>query len=532
MKAGLAFALSLICASWGSSCHATDYYVSDCQTGAVAQCLAGNNTNDGRSPDRPWQNLSKVASVFATLQPGDRILFARGSAQLGGLSIYNPNSRATNPIVVDAYWPKWSSGGALPILNVPLDQDGLSFADSGLSDHDEGYVVRNLSLRGPSPQKRTGVFIYNDVDHVLLENLEISNFSGGVNCAASNAPNNAQSDAKNDNITLRNSIIRGNGGQGYYNGSCSNVAIEGNLFDNNGFGFFPLFKYHNIYIGDEGHNVSVRSNILTRSAVGDGLCQGVPIVAHGVQTGLVIENNYIDESTGAGNGCYGIQVNPGYSLAESLRGTVIRSNTIVNVGANGISIGSCPDCVVENNKIVQAVKRPFFYGINMPAENITEGVDAADAHLTVRNNTIYIAGGDKNNYGIQVGKYGSQHVVVSNVVYFDSASAGASCFSTLGLISNRFISFDYNLCFNASGAGRYSADYQTLSQAAQAGFDRNGLNRSPLFVRTPRAENKWSLALDPKSPTFGGGHPNLSFDLTTRNIGITLSKAKVPATSP
>lgn len=524
MKPAKTLALALLGLSLGAPCHASVYYVSDCQSGAEASCKPGSDANDGLAKAHPWQTLSKVASAIGLLQPGDQILFARGSAQSGSLSIYNKNSVAANPIVLDAYAPDWSTTAALPILNVAAGVSGLNFQDSGLANHDEGYVVRNMNIRGglSSSSGGTGVFLFNDVDHVLLENLEISGFAIGVNCAASHAAENPQtSDAKNDYITLRGSFIHDNGVQGYYNGGCGHVLVANNIFDNNGFAGPLLSHNHNIYIGDSGQDVTVSSNVLTRSAVGNGVCQGDPIVSHGQQVGLVIENNLIDESTGAGDGCYGIQVNPGYPAAENLGGSVIRGNTIVNVGGNGIAVGACPDCVIENNKIVQMLPRNF-YGITMPTENIQAGTDAADQHLTVRNNTIYIAGGTASSVGIQVGTYGSQHVVVSNLVYLGNGSvAGTACFSTLGLAAERFTAFDYNLCFDAGSGGRYSRDYATLVQAGQAGFDRHGIARDPLFVRLPRAENHWSTALDPKSPTIGAGHPTLSIVPATPNIGQT-----------
>ena len=55
---------------------ATDYYVSS----------SGNDSANGLSSSTPWQSISKVNSVFSSLNPGDRILFKRGDVFYGTLS--------------------------------------------------------------------------------------------------------------------------------------------------------------------------------------------------------------------------------------------------------------------------------------------------------------------------------------------------------------------------------------------------------------------------------------------------------------
>lgn len=498
---------------------ATVYYVSDCQAGFTPGCEPGDDTRDGKSPDTAWRTAARVATAFGTLQAGDEVRFARGgSFNPFSLYIYNRNSRAATPIVLDAYTPpKGSASWPRPILIVPADKNGLDFQDGGDADHDEGYVVRNLDIRGSdsSSNGRTGIFLYNDVDHVLLDNLRITGFAIGVNCSESHPPNPG-SDAFNEFITLRNSRIADNGVQGWL-GGCGHVLIENNQFDNNGFAGPLLWRNHNIYMGS-GHDITVRNNVLTRSAVGSGKCQGVALVAHGTISNFVIEGNLIDESTGAGDGCYGIQVTPGsLDHAESFAGTAIRANTIVNVGGNGISVGSCPDCVIENNRVVQMSARTFT-GINMPSENIQVGIDAADTHLTVRNNTVYIAHGTTGSAAIHVGTYGQNHVVVSNLLYYGAGSTGAACFSTQGLVPASFTALDYNLCFNA-GTYVYSSAYATLDLARAAGFDQHGLSSDPLFDAVPSAANNWRLVVSPNSPTIGAGHPTLSVTTLQPNIG-------------
>jgi hypothetical protein len=516
IKAGvIAIAVTL-----STSVSATVYYVSDCQTGAVATCIPGNDTNPGTSIDAPWQTTARVGVAMGSLAAGDEIRFARGGAFANArLRVFNLNSRAATPIVFDSYQPRWSTTVQKPILISTVDLDLFNFEDSGNADHDEGYVVRNLDLRGQGAG--TGVSIYNDADYITLDSLDISNFAIGVNCSDSN-PANPGSNARNDYITLKNSTIKNNKAQGYL-GGCNQVLIENNRFDNNGFsGTLP--RNHNIYIGSNGSNVTVRGNVLTRSAVGAGVCQGVALVVHNNQTGLIIENNTIDETTGAGPGCYGIQVNPGNGgLAEAFRGTIIRGNKVINVGGNGIAVGACPDCVIENNVIVQQVPRTFI-GITMPSENIETGIDAADNNLMVRNNSMYIAGGTSDSVGIRVATYGSNHKVVSNLIYFGTGTNNAKCFGNSGLTLANFMAFDNNLCYSA-GPIAYSQTYTTLAAAKSAGFDVHGFNIDPMLEALPSASNGYSMKGKPGSPLLNNGHPTLSVVPAPANIGAYVPQA-------
>jgi hypothetical protein len=72
--------------------HATDYYVSNTGSDAAA----------GTSTGTAWQTISKVNTIFSTLQPGDRILFKRGDTFTGTL-IPTASGSSGNPITIGAY---------------------------------------------------------------------------------------------------------------------------------------------------------------------------------------------------------------------------------------------------------------------------------------------------------------------------------------------------------------------------------------------------------------------------------------------
>ena len=95
--------LSAVLFSIASLSQATVYYVSDCQAGAAAGCVAGSDSNAGTSLAAPWQTTAKVAAVFSTLAAGDQLLFARGASFINAnMRLVNFNSTGANPIVQSA----------------------------------------------------------------------------------------------------------------------------------------------------------------------------------------------------------------------------------------------------------------------------------------------------------------------------------------------------------------------------------------------------------------------------------------------
>lgn len=84
------------------SLHATNYYLS----------ASGNDSNTGTSRQRSWQTIDRLNKQ--QLQPGDSVLFMRGSTFYGQL-ICKYSGKAVKPIVYTAY-----GKGAMPIITGAL----------------------------------------------------------------------------------------------------------------------------------------------------------------------------------------------------------------------------------------------------------------------------------------------------------------------------------------------------------------------------------------------------------------------------
>jgi len=86
----ITFSLILLALSYIAS--ATDYFVKN----------GGNDLNTGTSDATAWATIEKVNSAFASLKPGDRILFRRGDTFFGKLTI-SRSGASGSPITIGAY---------------------------------------------------------------------------------------------------------------------------------------------------------------------------------------------------------------------------------------------------------------------------------------------------------------------------------------------------------------------------------------------------------------------------------------------
>jgi len=102
----------------------------------------GNDSNEGISVDSPWKSLAKLGEV--EFQPGDSILFSKGSEYHGGIK-FKSSGTAGMPIVLSSYGtgsnPSFTNsdydhlnGNVFQISGKYVTIDGLSFkhcANSG-----------------------------------------------------------------------------------------------------------------------------------------------------------------------------------------------------------------------------------------------------------------------------------------------------------------------------------------------------------------------------------------------------------------
>lgn len=467
---------------------AADHYVSDCQAGADDDCVAGDDSNAGTSPSKPWRTLAQANAAFASFAAGDRILFARGGSFSGDEHEWtNASCKVAEPCVLADYDPPWASGDeGRPILSSAGTRFFHFVAGSG-------YEMRNLELRGLGDGTTWAIIVEAGIDGLVVDNLVIQNFAIGF-YGGHPAPSH---------VTFSNSRVLHNRTFGWFGGANQSL-IEDNYFEDNG--TEAIFD-HNIYFSYATDTV-IRGNELYKSDMGGtGQCRGTSLVVHGQSQRITVEGNYVHEDVGAAEGgCWGIALVPGYSSAEDFSGSIIRGNRVVNVGNLAIGASSCPDCVIENNVIVQE-QAYGADGIRVPTAP-RDPEDVADDHATVRNNSIYMNPGPGGSKGIVVGKEGGAHVVVGNIVSYTGSSSDFFCFE-LSLPPDSYEAVDNNICsFSGRGYWEYST-FSTLAEwQAATSLDQASSVADPLFVHASAPD--YDLSIAEGSPAIDAGHATLS----------------------
>ena len=347
------------------------YYFSDCQVGASAGCVPGNNANAGTSEAAPKQTLTGIN--VNTLPAGSRLLFNRGGAWnwTSIVRLDNRNTDAESPLTFAAY-----GTGAAPLLNV-ASTFAFETGDWQNTVPDGGYVFRGLKfdggLRGGGNK---AIWLRGTVSDVLIENVEITGFYIALY---------GQGHDDIQRVTVRKSRLTRNTGMGVL-GTFNNSLFEGNIIDNNNFSGSALD--HGMYLSNMT-NATLRGNTFLNNSIVSGQCMGGNLTVHGIVDGLIIENNRIYQQTSAPS-CFGISITNGHGdVAEVFRNVTIRNNAVVNLGGCAICLNSAPSALVEGNLIINTTANPHD-AIHIHGPEAGQ-IDHAGGGEIVRNNVACFA---------------------------------------------------------------------------------------------------------------------------------------------
>ena len=384
------------------------YYFSDCQAGAVAGCLPGNNANPGTRA-APKRDLAGV--LVNALPAGAELLFARGGVWTNfNAFLDNRNATVAAPLVFASYTPAWATSiSAAPEIRSSTIAFNIG-GSYGNTISDGGYTIRGFKLNGAGTGN-TAFFVSSTTRGILVEDNEITGFTLGFNVQ------NVGPDG-NQGLVVRNNNIHHNSGMGFL-GEAYGLVIEGNNFANNNFSGSSF--NHAIYIGGRGTNGIIRNNTLTNNSVVNGICTGGNMTIHGQWDGFLIEGNTITQDAAVG-GCYGVSVTPGYASAEFFRNFVVRNNTVVNVGGCALCFGAAISPLVENNLLINR-NNSWMSGVVLAANVTAPGVggDDIDSGAVIRNNTVCFVYPRPESQ--QVATANAGQVTVSGTVYRTGADA-------------------------------------------------------------------------------------------------------------
>ncbi|MHB8622368.1 MAG: hypothetical protein ACYC9J_05745 [Sulfuricaulis sp.] len=499
-------------AAAGSSCAAEPLR----STGTIHYfCSIGgsDSNNDGLSPGSPKASWNAAWSTLNTMPAGDTVALCRGGSwtvsDLGVLS--NKNCTASNTCDFRDYG---SSTSPRPILT---GGSGDAVFEMGwyddYSNSISGFRFFNLDINNVATT--FGVFlIWGGVKDMDVCDVDVTK----ATAVAYTATN---STSKRISFRDSNYTHVGETGQGFLM-ACDNCSITNNNFDYTG---GPTNRDHPIYVGSNSEpctsgcnapdsqyvsNLSaplsgglikgglgtfsvtqgmrIANNTFKHSSQSGGVCVSTIIVVHEPHNGLVIEYNLVQEdaSLSSNGGCYGIGVGSGNDEPGYYTNLAIRGNKIFNAGNTNIALGSCEDCLVENNLIANA----YFSAVAIKVPNYSQstgvGPNLLNARTVVRNNTVYYGPGatgasNVNPGAIQVGAEGSGYVVTNNSIYYNSTSEynGFGCF-LFDLASGAYPDLSNNACYSlVKDYGNYSTYLNTNPIFVNPGTDPATANYSP-----------------------------------------------------
>jgi hypothetical protein len=380
------------------------YYFSDCQTGAAAGCVAGNNASPGTQA-APKQNLAGIN--VNTLGAGTQLLFKSGGSWnwTSTVRLDNRNTSAAAPLTFAAY-----GTGAAPLLRVS-SLYGFETGEFSNTTPDGGYVFRGLKFDGlNNGSNNHAIWLRGTVSDVVIEDVEMTGFYIALN---------GQGHDDIQRVTVRNSNLHHNRGMGVL-GTFNNSLFEGNTFEANNFSGSGF--EHGTYLSNNT-NLTLRNNRYIRNSVANGLCTGGNMTFHGQNDGLVIEGNTIEQTASAA-GCWGMSITQAYTTAEWFRNLVVRNNRLINVGNTGINAQSAPGALIEGNVIINTQTT------NQTAISVGsteyQGGDVADGNATVRNNTACFPTPEANSIVLRTTSV-LNALLSNNVVITGAAASTGVC---------------------------------------------------------------------------------------------------------
>ncbi len=470
------------------------YYYCDCGTGAESDCVAGNDTNAGTSAAAPRRTIGNAAARFASLAVNDTVALCKGGAfnSAGNLDI-GSNRCGAGVACNDLreYTPTTFTGTAKPIINNAAGQVNLF----NFSGNIGGIRLLNLKLAGAldtANHRNRGVFFYAGAHDVTMCNLDMDAFDVAIYNESNNGNTN--------NIKLTGSLITNNRVQGFL-GEGDNLTLNYNYWDGNGSS--NVFD-HTIYFSSDGVT-TVNTEAIGNYIHGQygSTCAGVAVVGHFGVDGFIFKNNVIEIDAAAATGsCYGVGFSPANQTGSKyVRNAVISGNTIINGGNIGFSIENCPNCVIENNVIIQNWPSSFeTIGMWISANSVRAGDDVNNANL-VRNNTIWFGpNATKGGTGIGFDTSGSGHIVTNNTITYTATNAAPNGFNCYDY-NTTFVAINNNHCFSNAAYEWENGSGNLASWQGSSGFDVNSRGGDPLFSNAPT--NFTPLA---GSALIGAGH--------------------------
>lgn len=358
---------------WTDSSDTQNVYVSS---------TSGNDNNDGLSEAKAVKTIAKGKSILRDNSP-DHLLLKRGDVWNEALGTWSKSGKSASEPIVIAYYgdamerPLLKTGDKGAIYAAP--NSTVNYVSIiGLHLYSNKRDPKSPDFVGPAGEE--GIRWLSKTDGLLIEDVYVQ-FYRGTNITVQGTI---------QNVAIRRSIIAdgystSSHAQGIYTQEVTNLLIEGNVFDHNGWneevsGAQKTIFNHNMYINATCNNLTVKDNISVRAA------------SHGLQArpgGNVMGNLFVDVPIGFSYGLVlGDSPPKAGGVTGEVAGNVILAGTDIEPEdlprAFGIELGNIKKASVHDNFILHDKSaKPYGTAISLN----DNGIGLND--LTIENNVIY-----------------------------------------------------------------------------------------------------------------------------------------------
>jgi len=489
-------------ATWAAEpVRGTVYYYCDCGTGKSGSCVAGDDTNAGKSSSAPRRTISNAMTLMGSLSGTNTFALCQGGA-FDATSRIGASASGCTPGTTCAdireYLPP-SKDTAKPIINMASNIHLFH-----IEGNYGGVRIFNLKLVGdnnPADINNIAFWFYNGAHDIEIGNVDIVNFSTGMDNENGGA-------SPTSNIRMTGNTFTNNSRFAYFGGS-SGTKINYNIFEGSGNGNSLIHTIYEDNYGLIAYNVEIIGNYFHGQY--GATCQGSVLSSHGAIDGLSVKDNIVSiDATATTGGCYGLEFsnmtndkNPTF-----FRHAVFSGNTIINGGNTSFMVTSCPGCIIENNIIIS----DWAYSGNMNGISIAgsanRGIDDTSNANIIRNNTVWY--GPKvigTGVGILTNTEGTGHIISNNTVTSVQGSGALNCFRH-DLLLTSYAFMDNNHCYG-TGTTHYEYTHGTNLTAWQTyttsnGFDAHSIGGAPVFVNAASA-NGYDFHPNTGSPLRNAG---------------------------
>jgi hypothetical protein len=450
----------------------------------------GNDSNAGTSSSNPIRSISKGVGMLRS-GTGDQLLLKAGDTFSGTLGFFSKSGKsASEPLVIGTY-----GTGARPVVNT-----GSSYAFSvGTKTGVNNVVVQGIKFVSNGTAVADGISIFGKADNLLFENIEVTKYVNNISLQKFFGPVT--------NITIRRSAITdafsraGRNSEGLFAEAVSNLTLEENVFDHNGWGNgAPQTVFnHNVYIRSTSSGFVARGNVFSNAS------------SHGLQAraGGIVENNlFLNNAIGLSFGLVnGSPITPGGVSGRVTNNVFVGTRNIGSlVRGVGLEVGNIKPggTAISGNVFANGnptAKLPAIQlAVGSNVENMSQAVGIND--LTLSNNIVY---------SWSMGLW---------VVAGQAPGTGPKALNNLNVINNHFQKIATPISIlRGSPAGNYSGNFYTNLVYNKYYSNSGGSNVQVNYTDPSRTPGKMV------------GGTNDSYVLAARSLSKSNWKTNLTATS-